>query len=161
MKVYIVSAGSYSDWHIKGIFLDQEKAEKYNAIVQDSNTVEEYDTMDDQIIVPVYYIYATYETKNVPLGYENHLYKTKGAYGFSVNTTNSADVCEYEKNHTGYWSNTITICRQISKLPESDEEYEALKSKYHKVCADLAAIVENELANGATEDQVSKLLGRK
>lgn len=45
-KVYIVSKGSYSDWHIKGIFSSKEKAEVFKSFLGDSteiNDIEEYE----------------------------------------------------------------------------------------------------------------------
>ena len=59
MKVYVVTYGAYSEYHIKKVFLDKEKAEKYLALITksdvfddydfDSGRVEEYDTADDEI----------------------------------------------------------------------------------------------------------------
>lgn len=45
-KVYIVSKGIYSDWHIKGIFSSKEKAETFKLFLGDStevNDIEEYE----------------------------------------------------------------------------------------------------------------------
>lgn len=47
MKVYVITSGDYSDYHICAVTLDKEKAEKYAEHIdtgyQDVN-VEEYDT---------------------------------------------------------------------------------------------------------------------
>ena len=159
MKVYVVSYGSYSDWSIKGLFLDKEKAEQYNALVQGHNDVEEYDTMDDNLITPVHYITCRYETKDVPMeGYPGRMYKTKGKFEFEVETTNSLDAYQWILHSTSYWRDQLTVHRQINKLPCNDIEYEDLKSKYHKICTDFAALIENELANGVTDDQINKML---
>lgn len=51
-KVYIVTAGSYSDYHILGVFLDKDKAEQYVKIHNHKPywssglSIETYDTMD-------------------------------------------------------------------------------------------------------------------
>ena len=42
MKVYIVTDGDYSDYHIEAVFTDKEKAEKY-ASLHCYDAVEEYD----------------------------------------------------------------------------------------------------------------------
>ena len=42
MKVYIVTAGSYSDYHIEAVFTDPEKANKYKNLDSDRE-VEEYE----------------------------------------------------------------------------------------------------------------------
>lgn len=56
MKVYIVTEGEYSEYHIEGVFLDKKKAEEYCALMNrndygwmPSAAVEEYTTEDDSI----------------------------------------------------------------------------------------------------------------
>lgn len=71
MKVYVVTAGEYSDYHICKIFLDKEKAEKYVALENEINEylcdqcwVDEWDTSDDSVDMDAktatyYYAYIT------------------------------------------------------------------------------------------------------
>jgi len=49
MKVYIVTSGSYSDYHIEAVFSTKEKAEEYiqNNCDDDVNEIEEYE-MDEK-----------------------------------------------------------------------------------------------------------------
>ena len=50
MKIYVVTSGCYSDYGIRGVFLDKEKAElycKYHSGCYDDFRVEEYDTADE------------------------------------------------------------------------------------------------------------------
>lgn len=54
MKVYVVTSGTYSDYMIRKIFLDKDKAEEYRKWLPDSNDVEEYDTSDDDTIEKQY-----------------------------------------------------------------------------------------------------------
>lgn len=73
MKVYVVTAGEYSDYHICKIFLDKEKAEKYVALENEMNKywsdncwVNEWDTSDDSVDIDAktakyYYAYITTE----------------------------------------------------------------------------------------------------
>lgn len=50
MKVYVVTSGEYSDYHISGVFINRKMAEIYCAVQHDVDTwtndfrVEEYDT---------------------------------------------------------------------------------------------------------------------
>ena len=44
MKVYIVTEGSYSDYHIEAVFTDEEQAKYYCATHSDECEIEEYDT---------------------------------------------------------------------------------------------------------------------
>lgn len=54
MKIYIVTAGEYSDYHIVNIFTDKEKAEKYVALQNELNPhdegwLTEWETADDKV----------------------------------------------------------------------------------------------------------------
>ena len=46
MKVYVVTQGSYSDYHISGVAIDRETAELIKARGYDDPEIEEYDTDD-------------------------------------------------------------------------------------------------------------------
>jgi hypothetical protein len=41
--VYLTSTGSYSDWHVTGIFSTREKAEAHAAYTGSENSIDEYD----------------------------------------------------------------------------------------------------------------------
>jgi len=69
MKVYIVTDGCYSDYHIVAVFLEKEKAELYvkthdfgqTSIFGSDMNIEEYDTRDDTIegeVAEMKYVYA-------------------------------------------------------------------------------------------------------
>lgn len=53
MKVYVVTSGEYSDYHIDGVFDDLNKAEIYVATIEDkygdNARIEEFDTEECQI----------------------------------------------------------------------------------------------------------------
>ena len=56
MKIYIVTAGEYSDYHICKVFLDKEKADKYVALETECDEflsynmyVSEWETSDDKV----------------------------------------------------------------------------------------------------------------
>lgn len=48
MKIYIVTDGEYSDYHIEAVFTDKKKAEIY-ASLHNCDWVEEFETHDDNI----------------------------------------------------------------------------------------------------------------
>ena len=48
MKVYIVTEGCYSDYHIEAVFLDKQKAESY-IVGWDGYHIEEFETADDTV----------------------------------------------------------------------------------------------------------------
>lgn len=69
MKVYVVTQGSYSDYHIEQVFLEREKAELYCKIHNTSTWnplfVEEFDTYDEHMDSEVKGLeYAYYFTVN-------------------------------------------------------------------------------------------------
>lgn len=50
MKIYIVTSGCYSDYHIDAVFLEKEQAEYYCAsYASDEANIEEYDTDDHAV----------------------------------------------------------------------------------------------------------------
>ena len=49
MKVYIVTDGEYSSYHIEDIFLDKDLAETYCALHCPTGQIETYNTSDDNI----------------------------------------------------------------------------------------------------------------
>ncbi len=54
MKIYIVTKGAYSDYHIVKVFENKEKAEmysKYNSSNGDGCTIEEYETDDKNLTI--------------------------------------------------------------------------------------------------------------
>lgn len=57
MKVYIITSGSYSDYRIEGVFLDEDKASVYQALhFPNDGEVEIFDTDEFQVetSIPVY-----------------------------------------------------------------------------------------------------------
>lgn len=57
MKLYIVTDGEYSSYHIEDVFLDKDIAETYCALHCPTGQIETYDTSDDNIKgkVNIYY----------------------------------------------------------------------------------------------------------
>lgn len=60
MKVYIVTCGEYSDYHICAVFLKREEAEKYAAVRNnephcDDYYIETYESSDGTVQVEKYY----------------------------------------------------------------------------------------------------------
>lgn len=51
MKVYVVTDGCYSDYHIEAVFTDEEQAKLYCAAHESEDiSIKEYDTEDNEII---------------------------------------------------------------------------------------------------------------
>ena len=54
MKVYVVTAGEYSDYHIERVFLDKDKAHRYSNVRYGMN-VEEHDTDAEDKPIPAFF----------------------------------------------------------------------------------------------------------
>lgn len=59
MKIYVITAGYYSDYHIEMVTVDKNKAEAYYQCLNDSSAyIEEFD--DGLITVePIWYVYRS------------------------------------------------------------------------------------------------------
>jgi hypothetical protein len=153
MKVYIVTAGSYSDYRIEKVFIDKEKAEKYIALCQDNwdyPQIEEFETDDDKLIDKITYIKASYSK-----GRSSY---RKNEVEVEIKVTNTLDNSEEDMNRNSFyfysWSGDkdLTILRVLKG--EYDEE--RLKSKYAKVTYDLMAKIESLLDIEGWDDKMVK-----
>jgi len=73
-KVYIVTAGSYSDYHIVRCFLDKNNAEEYIKISDEwdlNDDIEEYNLDDNLDFKPINYIDIRYDCE-----WKNDVFKT-------------------------------------------------------------------------------------
>lgn len=97
MKIYIVTEGEYSDYHIEEVFSTYEQAEKYVALQNDTHEIwreyyiEEYDVDDCKIESkePIYYHYI-YSIKMKDIVDKQPTFKCDESY------------VEYNRFH--YWS---------------------------------------------------------
>ncbi|MGG0308325.1 hypothetical protein ABEY43_07075 [Priestia megaterium] len=138
MKVFIVTSGSYSDYGIDRVFLDEEKAQRYVDLKNTNNQnyrLEEYDTDDDKIIDEIPYVRVSYSKGSE---WEEDSLKVEIRKG---NTLDDTEKYLNYQNISIYSSGEkeITIERVIKNM---DEE-EAVINKYTKVAHDLMAEVES------------------
>jgi len=132
-SVYLVTAGSYSDYHIIRAFLDKNKAESYMKVCDepDLNELEEYELSDDKIFTPVYYIDVDYYIGKIP-SYIND------KYNFEIIKSNSLDTDINNMNFTWYDDHgtyqSISMYRPIHSKNFNEDK---LKKKYRKICEDL------------------------
>jgi hypothetical protein len=144
MKVYIVTSGCYSDYHIDRVFLDKSKADHYAEGVSDS-LVEEYNTCEEVFDL---FTVITYTDDN--------------DY-FTVSTENTLDCPNPENmNVTKYDWGHIWLQRVILKPKLTDFSIEKLKLIYKKVCLDLQAEIKSLIqVEGWTEKMIEKWLDEK
>lgn len=68
MKVYIITSGEYSDYHIEGVFLDKKKAEAFSKKASTDHyganyDIEEFDTDDEMDMSRLPYHVSMYDRK--------------------------------------------------------------------------------------------------
>ena len=64
MKVFIVSSGSYSDYHILGIYSTREKAEHAKKLYASDNEIEEFNLDEIPNVPPGLFLYGVHMNKN-------------------------------------------------------------------------------------------------
>lgn len=141
MKVYVITAGSYSDYHIERVFLDKEKAERY---VELSNNryetpyIEEFETDDDEVIEPITFISVNY-SKGCSYR-ENNL-------DVEINITNTLANKEDDLNRSYFYtySSLNEKYLSISRVLKGHLDEEKLIKKYEKVAYDLMTQIESLL----------------
>ena len=145
MKVYVVTSGSYSDYHINKVFTNKTKAEEYAEwhYNWDGTHVEEYDTEDDFVVDKYYDIRI--HAKVYP----------NGVLGPDVKITKRDEMQHYNwlYNYSDHFE--LTIVRSVS-LANWDEDFYV--KKYTKSLYDLIAIVKYHMANGTNVSDIEKLI---
>lgn len=139
-KAYLVAAGSYSDFRIIRVFLDEELAEEYVSMMGKSDShILEYDIETD-VPEPVRYCFAS-------------LNMHTDSYRFEVITDNTWDCDPDEYTYTKYspGAKRISLKRLIHSKTFNEQE---LHDKYEKVCHDIHAQIKHHEAMGWTDDMI-------
>lgn len=148
MKIYIVTSGTYSDYMIRKIFLDKDKAEEYRKWLPDSNDVEEYDTSDDDIIN------KSYKVRIDLKWYPN---KKEKLIARSWKDCESDYNYNYYSNYSDKWEE-LAVVRTVNS-DNYDEQY--CKDKLTKHIYDLKAYVEYLKTEGFDEKQIRNAIALK
>lgn len=155
MKIFIVTKGEYSDYHIEEVFTNKEKAELYAKCHYCE--VEEWDTSDDIIISPCKQLvckctlYNYMKVGNGILDFDYVLSKNP-MESFKYSFKYSCD--EYVANGKYFSGGTIYIGY---RLPEDVTENNLNIEKYKKDMEDVIAKLRYELSQGATREDLEKL----
>lgn len=164
-KVYIVTAGSYSDYHILGAFLDKDKAERYVEIHDNNRTyydwlnVEEYNLLDESLECSlerdIYRAKCNISNANNSNGIFFKKIKTFDEAGCCNDVTRyySKDCYDGAESHL---AGEIYIVRSYKKGKYTEEH---IKSVMTKVINDLIALVSDFKNNyDADDDQIKELI---
>ena len=148
MKVYVVTSGTYSDYMIRKIFLDKDKAEEYRKWLPDSNDIEEYDTSDDDVIDKQYKIRV--DLKWYPNKKENLIAR-------SWKDCESDTNYNYYSNYNDIWEKLIVV--RTVNADDYSEQY--CKDKLTKHIYDLKAYVEYLKTEGCDKKQIRDAIALK
>ena len=150
MKVYVVTAGSYSDYHIEKVFTDKAKAAEYAEWLCGSNPIEEYDTEDDLVVNKYYKILVSMRVYDFKSDSPKVLILKECEANFY--SRGYIYYTDYHKYGGDYFD--ISFNRLIEAQNWNEDFY---TNKYTKAIYDLAAIAKQKRAEGATEQDIKKL----
>lgn len=148
MKVYVVTSGTYSDYMIRKIFLDKDKAEKYKEWLPDSNDIEEYDISDDDTIEKQY---------KVRIDLKWYPNKKEKLIARSWKDCESDYNYNYYSNYDDIWEE-LAVVRTVNADDYSEQYY---KDKLTKHIYDLKAYVEYLKTEGCNEKQIEDAIALK
>lgn len=126
-KVFIVTSGSYSAYHIDAVFKDKEKAELYCRCHEDCE-IEEYEFNDGKI-------YTSFNAVRVQCEYRNWWMSNRPSVKFVTRSEEDETYMKENKSYVNIYNSYISlvIIRRLSKKYDKD----AIIDKYTKVCQDI------------------------
>lgn len=153
MKLYVVTQGEYSDYHIEKIFLDKDKAENYAKYHRAE--VEEWETDDEdyEIIKNGYYYisldYKFFQDARFKWFYKLTNYQVKQTYNKESNGTTKID--QYYKEKYFF----------VSRYVKDDTTQEEAIEKVVKIAQDILTFVLDQLNQGASWEDIKKIYEEK
>lgn len=151
MKIYVVTAGSYSDYHIEKIFTNKDKAEEFAKWCYDSNGVDEWDTEDELDVGKYYQISVQYRV------YDNGKSEMPIVSVWNRASDDSHSNYIHLSDYHKYGGNYITLyINRILKANNDDKNF--YKQKYTKVAYDTMAMIKQLVADGYSYNQIEKML---
>ncbi|MEE1085015.1 MAG: hypothetical protein UH850_14910 [Paludibacteraceae bacterium] len=155
MKIYIVTCGSYSDYHIEKVFTDRKKAEEYQKWCLDANEIEEYDTEDDCTINKYYKIIVTYIKHDNERSTEQPSVRVERCNSKCLGYVHVSDY------HDRYYPNQYTVVTLVRYVSEANWNEEFYTTRYTKAAYDLMAQTKLLLSEGWTDRQINEMWHQK
>lgn len=151
MKIYIVTAGQYSDYRIEKIFTDKTKAEEFAKWFYDSNGVEEWDTEDEFEVEKYYSICVQYKIC------DNCSCETPIVCVSNCTNNNHTPNITYLADYHTYGLDYIVL--NISRTVKANNDNETFyKEKYTKVAYDTMAMIKQLHVEGYSYNQINEML---
>lgn len=149
MKVYIITSGIYSDYHINRVFLDKNNANEFAEWLNDDHvTVEEYDTSDDDAVEKQYKVRV--DLKWYPNKKEDLIARAwkdcESDYSYNCYS-----------NYNDIWEELVVV--RTVNADNYSEQY--CKDKLTKHIYDLKAYVEYLKTEGCDEKQIRDVIALK
>jgi hypothetical protein len=159
-KVYVVTSGCYSDYHICRIFEDKENAIKYRDYSSDDeiNDVEEYTLSDIPIIEQIEYAVFEYPMKWMQdkLGHSPFIelhYPGFNSYNIKIESTNTLDFEQMDKKEiTLYGLKLIMKLSGFGNKPDGD-----IIDRFLKICYDIEDQLKYRLEDGMPYSEMISL----
>ena len=159
MKVYVVTNGGFSDYHIVRIFADKDKAETYQEF-HACKRVEEWEVSDGEVetVTPIWTICASYEV------HENEI--NVSCDKECAETIDRSVFIKYQLYRSWAYNKLYHKIYIKFKIPRKMyEEENCVKSKYKdkllKIAQDYWGLISAQLADGATVDDINQMLSGK
>lgn len=126
-KIYIVTSGEYSDYHINAVFKDENKAKAYCECHEDCE-IEEYGFNDDNIYTP-------FNVVRIQCSYRNWWMASRPSFSFKIRAEEDETYMRENKSYVQMYGSNIDLII-IRRLPEKYNE-DFIREKYTKVCHDI------------------------
>lgn len=151
MKIYIVTAGEYSDYRIEKVFTDKDKAEEFAKWCYDSNGVDEWETENELDVEKYYRICVQYKL------YDNGRTEEPIVAVYNCTNDNHAANYTYLTDYHRYSGNyiSLTIGRFV-KANNHDADF--YRQKYTKVAYDTMAMIKQLAVDGYSYNQIDEML---
>ena len=151
MKVYIVTAGEYSDYRIEKVFTNKTKAEEFAKWCYDSNGVDEWDTEDEINVEKYYKICVQYRV------YDDGKHEGPNVIVYNCTNVDRSSNYTYLTDYHRYNGNYIVLTMgRFIKAGKHDVDF--YKQKYTKVAYDTMAMIKQLAADGYSYSQIDLML---
>ena len=126
-KVFVITSGCYSDYHIEAIFKSREKAEAYCQCHKDCE-IEEYEFNDDKIYTP-------FNAVRIQCEYRNWWMTDRPSIRFVTRSEEDETYMKESKSYLNVYNNYVSLVI-IRRLPKQYDK-DVIIDKYTKVCQDI------------------------
>ena len=150
-KVYIVTDGSYSDYHIEAVFSSKDEAEEYKKWHRLLNYIEEYDV--DSVKYNKIHRYSGLLTVFLEVNGEKYTF----GWSKSCSGKNDTYIRESVDSICGKYY-TLCIERYVS---DNNFNQKLCEEKFKKTAYDLMAYAKYLMAEGYDEDKINEMLGKR